>query len=128
MAVRVTGAPRIAVVGETESVVLAADAALLVKLHVVWGPVPLTVAVTLYVPGDEFARAVTLAIPFISVTAELLDSAALGPMDGTAKLTVTKLSGFPLASVTLTCRGEENAVDTLAVCDGGVAVKTAGGA
>ena len=58
----------------------------------------------------------------------LPESAALAPEPGAAKLTVTPLSRFPLASFTVACRVVPNGVETTADCGvPPVAVRVAGG-
>src|SRR5512140_1932873 len=49
------------------------------------------------------AMAVRLATPEASVSAEALESKALGPISGTPKVTVTPGTGFPAASFTVAC-------------------------
>jgi len=60
--------------------------------------------------------AVTFATPEALVTAVALDSVALAPVAGAAKVTVAPETGFPAASFTNACRAFENAVPVAVDC------------
>ena len=82
----------------------------MVRLKVAGVATATTLAVTLYPPAVAFAVAVTLATPLPLVTALAADSAALAPLPGTTKFTVTPATGLPPRSFTVTCNGFANAV------------------
>jgi hypothetical protein len=75
-----------------------------------------TLAATVYVPAVLLAFAVTLATPEALVTAEAPDSTALAPLGGAVKVTVTPLTGLPLASLTVACSAVAKTVPTAADC------------
>ena len=60
-----------------------------------------------------------VAIPLVFVVAVAVADplkAALAPVAGAVKVTVTPLTGLLLASLTVACSGAENAVFTVALC------------
>ena len=100
VAVIMTGAPNPELAGETANAMDVAVAGLLVKDQVPEMAVPSTVPVAVYEPEMELAVAFTLAMPNASVTAELPERPAPGPLDGALKLTVTPDNALPLPSFT----------------------------
>ena len=60
--------------------------------------------------------AVTLAMPEALVTAVALDSVAVAPVAGTAKVTVAPLTAAPAAFFTVACSATGNTVATAADC------------
>ena len=104
----------VAVCGVPEVAEIAAAApAVLVRAKVA-EEAPEALAITLYEPIVELAVAVTLAIPEALVTAVAAESAALAPVTGPAKVTVTPLTGLFPASRTVTRRGVVKAVPNTA--------------
>ena len=93
--------------------IAAAAPAVLVRAKVA-EEAPEALATTLYEPIVALAVAVTLAIPEALVTAVAAESAALAPVAGPAKVTVTPLTGLFPASRTVTRRGVVKAVPNTA--------------
>ena len=83
-------------------------------------PTPGAVAETTYVPTVEPEVAVMLASPLTSVSAVADESAAVAPLAGAVKVTVTPGTALPNASATATTSGRANAVAGLAGVDWGV--------
>jgi len=67
-------------------------------------------AVTVYMPGNAFATAVTEACPVLSVVAVVEVIVAVGPLVGALKVTVTPGTGLLYKSVANTVSGLGNAV------------------
>jgi hypothetical protein len=97
--VSVTGDPKCANNGGETSRARVEAAVFVSKNEVVTEP---TLAVTEYVPRALLAVAITLATPAALVTAAALDRTALAPVDGGVNVTVTPLSTWPPASLTVT--------------------------
>lgn len=108
MTVAVCGVPDVAAME-------AAAPEVLVRAKVADGA-PAALAITLYEPMVEFAVAVTLAIPEALVAAVAAESAALAPVAGAAKVTVTPLTGLFPASRTVTRSGVVKVVLNTADC------------
>jgi len=96
----------------------AAAPEVLVRAKVAGVLTPDTLAVTLYVPVVELAViAEDVATPLALVTAVLpLAKVTLAPELGTAKVTVTPLTGLFPESFTVTCSADPNAVLMTALC------------
>src|SRR5437899_2155901 len=94
--------------------------AVFVRLKLAVDAKPLTLPTTVYAPAVVLAvSAGAVAWPLLFVTAVAVaddPNIALAPVDGAVNVTVTPLTPFPEASVTVACSAVANDAPTEALC------------